>query len=175
MLKLILGMITLGVIFAASADDHDQNIQLPKDYRATFTNYLSLDRLQNPDQIIRLFGNEIAMQGPGADGKLRYGSILVGEVYKAKKDENGAVVLSSLNRRIKDGLALIAVMQREPGFGDEFPVGLKNGDWDFAAYKPDGSVAGSDLNACRTCHAPLETTNHLFSMQHLVGQSKVEL
>lgn len=173
MLKPILGMIALGVIFAASADQNAQKIQLPEDYRATFTNYLSLDRTQNPDQVIRLFGNEIAMQGTGADGKLAYGSVLVAEVYKAKKDQSGAVIVSSLNRRIEDGLALIAVMQREPGFGDEFSAGLKNGDWDFAAYKPDGSVAGNDLNGCRTCHAPLTRTNHLFSIEHLVVESKI--
>lgn len=133
-----------------------------------YTNYISHDRVQNPDQTIQIFANDIAMQGPGEDGKLPYGSILVGEVYKAKKDAEGNVVTSALNRRIRGKFALIAVIQREKGFGDDLPDGLKNDGWDFATFKPDGSVAEKDLNACRACHAPLTKTNHLFSYEHLI-------
>ncbi len=147
----------------------NNNIQLPVDYRSTFTNYVSNDRLMNPDQTIRIFANDIAMQGPGEDGKLPYGSVLVAEVYKAKKDKEGKIITSNLNRRVRDKFVLIAVMQREKGFSDNLPDGLKNEDWDFAAFKPDGSLAEKDLNECRACHAPLTTTNHLFSYQHLIN------
>ena len=55
-------------------------------------NYLSLDRVQDPDQVIRLFANDIAMQGPDKDGKLPFGSIIVGEIYKARLDSEGEVI-----------------------------------------------------------------------------------
>ncbi len=142
-------------------------IAFPQGYKNTFKIYVSNDRVMNPDQTIRIYANDIAMQGPGEDGKLPYGAVLVAEVYKAKKDENNIVIVSSLNRRISGDLALIAVMQREKGFSDNLPEGLKNEDWDFAAFKPDGSVANKDLNECRACHAPLTETNHLFSYEHL--------
>ncbi len=58
-------------------------------------------------------------------------------------------------------------MQREQGFNANAPEGLKTGDWDFAAFKPDGSDAGKDLNTCRACHTPLTDTNFLFSYEHL--------
>lgn len=145
----------------------DSPVEFPADYETTFSKYLSLDRIQNPDQIIRLFANDIAMQGPGPDGKLPYGSVLVGEVYKAKKDGKGNVLTSALGRRMRGDLALIAVMQREEGWGKAYPEGLRNGNWDFGAFKPDGKVADKDLNACRACHAPLAKTNHLFSIEHI--------
>ncbi len=44
-----------------------QRVQLLEDYKSTFANYLSLERTQNPDQIIRLFANDIAAKGPGAE------------------------------------------------------------------------------------------------------------
>ncbi len=157
------GLMLLGSLTATA----DQKIEFPADYRSTYTNYLSLDRTQNPDQTIRLFANDIAMQGPGEDGKLPYGSILVAEVYKAKKDAQGNVVVSELGRRIRDKFALIAVMQREPGWGEQHPEGLRNGNWEMGAFKPDGTVADKDLNACLACHAPLESTNFLFSYSHL--------
>jgi len=166
MLKLLNAALILCIFAISTAHSENNKIAFPADYASTFTNYVSNDRVLNPDQTIRLFANDIAMQGPGADGKLPYGSIIVAEVYKAKKDAEGNVITSSLNRRIRDKFALIAVMKREKGFGDNFPDELKNDDWDFATFKPDGSVADKDLNACRACHAPLADTNHLFSYEH---------
>jgi hypothetical protein len=157
----------ISFLLAPTAHGDDSKILFPEDYASTFTNYLSLDRTQNPDQIIRLFANDLAMQGPGVDGKLPYGSVLVAEIYKARTDAEGNVLTSTLGRRVRDKLALIAVMQREEGWGDEYPAGLRNGNWEFETYKPDGSVADKDLDACRACHAPLEATNHLFSIEHL--------
>lgn len=162
------GLGVVSLFLASTVQSDDSKIPFPDDYLSTYTNYLSLDRVQNPDQIIRLFGNDIAMQGPGPDGKLPYGSVLVGEVYKAKLDAEGKVMVSALGRRIRDKLALIAVMQRGEGWGEEHPAGLRNGNWEMAAFKPDGTVADKDLNACRACHAPLEATNFLFSYEHLI-------
>jgi len=153
---------------SASAQDNKEKIAFPDNYRTTYTNYLSLDRTQNPDQIIRLFANDVAMQGPDKDGKLPYGSILVAEIYKAKLDEDGAAITSSLGQRISDKFALVAVMQREEGWGEQYPEGVRNGNWDMAAFNPDGSTADKDIVACLSCHAPLTETNFLFSYDHLI-------
>lgn len=161
----LFGAVSLLASTAVSAEE--QKIAFPEDYRSTFTNYLSLDRTQNPDQIIRLYANDIAMQGPGDDGKLPYGSILVGEVYKAKLDDKGEVMTSSLGRRIADKFALVAVMQREEGWGEQHSEEIRNGNWEMAAFKPDGNAADKDLNACLACHAPLGDTNFVFSYDHL--------
>lgn len=169
-MRKFLYVVGLASIFLSPLAQSDGvKISFPEGYDRTFTNYLSMDRIQNPDQIIRMFANEIAMKGPGADGKLPYGSVVVAEVYKAKKDAEGKVLKSTLNRNIRGKLALIGVMQREEGWGEEHSEGLRNGNWEFAAYKPDGSVANKDLDECRACHASLTDTNHLFSYEH-IGQ-----
>ena len=147
-----------------------QPVALPENYRETFTNYLSLDRVMNPDQVIRLFANDAAMKGPGEDGLLPFGSVLVAEVYKAKVDDSGQAVLSSLGRRIREEMVLLAVMERAKGLGENLPEDLRNEHWDFAAYKPDGSDAGKNLDTCRACHAPLKSTHHLFSYEHLAQE-----
>jgi len=64
-------------------------------------------------------------------------------------------------------MALIAVMQREEGWGEQHPEGIRNGNWEMAAYTPDGSDAGKDINACMACHAPLVDRNFVFSYSHL--------
>jgi len=167
MKKLLAATGVFAISLAPMAHSEQSKISYPENYRATYTNYLSLDRTQNPDQTIRLFANDVAMQGPGEDGKLPYGSILVAEIYKARKDAEGKVITSSLGSRISESFALVAVMQREKGLGEQHPEGIRNGNWEMATFKPDGSVADKDINACMACHAPLVSKNFVFSYEHL--------
>lgn len=156
------------VATSAIAIAEEARIPFPENYATTFQNYLSLDRVQDADQIIRIFANDQALNAGNEGRELPYGSILVGEVYSAKKDAEGKVITSSLGQRIKDKMVAIAVMEKQKGWGDAFPDELKNGDWDFAIFSPDGKRLNKDLNTCRQCHAPLKDTQHVFSFQHLV-------
>ena len=156
---------SLGLSTAVFAEE--ARIKFPADYQTTFTNYLSLDRTGNDDQIIRLYANDVAMQGVRESGEFPDGSVLIGEIYKAKKDDDGKVMESGLGRRVRDTFALVAVMEKQAGWGDAFSDELKNGDWDFAAFKPDGSPADKDIDACRACHSPLTDLRHVFSYEHL--------
>ncbi|MBX2799910.1 MAG: cytochrome P460 family protein [Myxococcales bacterium] len=153
-------------VAAPSVAVTEQGIRFPADY-LSLHNYLSLDRTQNPDQIIRLFANDTALAGPAEEGGLAFGSVLVAEVYKAKLDEDGEVVTSALGRRMRDKLALIAVMEKRQEFSGTHAAALANGHWEFAAFTPDGAVADKNLDTCRACHAPLGATDHLFSIEHL--------
>ncbi len=163
-LALVLG---LGIV-ANVAMAQEERISFPADYSTKFHNYLSLDRVQNDDQIIRLFANDVVLNATKEGRELPNGSVIVGEVYKAKKDKDGNVVQSTLGRRVRDKLAAIAVMEKGEGWGAAFSEDLRNGDWDFAIFSPDGKRLKKDLNACRSCHAPLKQTQHLFSFEHLV-------
>ncbi|MCR9246173.1 MAG: cytochrome P460 family protein [bacterium] len=158
---------SLPVAAPAAVTHPETGIALPPNYRETFTNYLSLDRVQNHDQIIRLFANDIAMQGPNERNELPFGSVIVAEVYKARVDGEGDIEVSSLGRRIRGPMALLAVMERGEHLGKGYREGLRNGHWDFAAFTPGGEIAGKDLNSCRACHSPLQATDHLFSLDHL--------
>lgn len=158
------------LVLTSSAMAEDDRIAFPKDYRNKLVNYLSLDRTQNDDQIIRLFAPKSAMEAAKSGTELPYGTVIVAEIYKAKKSENGDVLESSLGRRIRDKFAAVAVMEKRKGWGEIFPTDLRNGDWDFAIFKPTGErLAGKNLNACRSCHAPLTQTQHLFSLQHMAN------
>ena len=167
MIRALMVVVLTGFMMRYVVAADEARIQFPSNYKAAFTNYLNLDRTQNADQIIHLYANDIAIEGVRTTGEFPDGSILIGEIYKAKKDMEGNVIESRLGRRINSDLALVAVMEKQKGWGDDFPEGLKNGDWDFAAFKPDGTPAKKDLNECRACHAPLTDTHHAFSYEHL--------
>ncbi len=160
-------LFVLGACIAFTVNAEAPRVTLPADYKETYVEYLSADRSLNHDQFIRIFANETAMRGRDAAGKLPEGSKLVAEVYSVKKDADGNVVTSTLNRRIKDQLKLIAVMEKRAEFGKSPASPIPTGDWDFAAFTPAGKVADKDLNGCRGCHAPLTKSDFLFSIEHL--------
>lgn len=146
----------------------EPKIHFPKNYKKVFENYLSLDRTQHANQTIRLFASPTTMRSANKDAPLPSGTVLVAEVYKAKKNAAGKVVKSGLGRRIRGPLAAIAVMEKRDGWGKEVPATLRNGDWDFAIFSPTGKrLVGKDLDSCRSCHAPLSASDHVFSLEHI--------
>lgn len=159
--------LALGIVASAAFAD-EERIAFPKDYSTTFENYLSLDRVQNHDQIIRLFANDMALEAAREGRELPDGSVIVGELYKAKTDADGKVIESSLGRRVRGKLFAVAVMEKGEGWGATLPENVRNDDWDFAIFSPDGSKRlNKDLNTCRSCHAPLTSSQHLFSLDHM--------
>lgn len=156
----------LGMGFSfAVADEIKTDIKFPKNYK-TFKNYLSVDQKLFDDQISRMFANDIAIKGMKENGVFPYGSVLTAEIYKAKKDKNGKVIKSGLGKRIRSELAVIAVMEKRKGASKKWTGDLNNGDWDFATFNPDGSVAKIDLKQCAACHAPHKDKQHVFSIEH---------
>lgn len=165
--KLLIAMIIM-VFSSISATAEDQRISFPTNYEAKMINYLSLDRTQNPDQIIRLFTTKAALEAAKQGQTLPDGTTIVAEIYKAKKDKDGEVIESALGRRIRGKFAAIAIMQKQKGWGAKFSEKLRNDDWDFAIFSPKGErLVKKDLNSCRACHAPLKETQHLFSLEHM--------
>lgn len=168
-MKRLLVLLCMTFAFGAAgaiADDKKTEIQFPKDYKK-HTLYYTGDRVApNDGQTIRIYANDIAVQGMKRGGKFPYGSVLTAEVYKAKKDEDGDVIESTLGRRLEGQLAVVAVMEKIKGAGEKWKGDLNNGDWDFATFKPDGTVAKKDLAKCAECHAPLKDTQHVFSIEH---------
>lgn len=168
MLTKVFGASIAAVLVTSAALADKDRIAFPADYETKMQNYVSLDRTQNADQVIRLFAPKEALDAAKSGTELPYGTVLVAEIYKAKKDKDGEVIKSSLGRRIRDKFAAIAVMQKEKGWGEQYPEALRNGDWDFAIFNPKGErLADKDLNSCRGCHAPLKDTQHLFSLEHM--------
>jgi len=161
--------ILLATVFASNASAEDAKIPFPAGYKINMINYLSLDRTQNPDQTIRLFTSKAALGAAKSGKKIPYGTVIVAEVYKAQKNDKGEVIKSGLGRRIRGKFAAVAVMQKGEGWGAKLPEKFRNGDWDFAIFKPTGErLVKKDLNKCRSCHAPLVESQHLFSLEHMV-------
>jgi hypothetical protein len=162
-LALCLGFAAQGALAA------DIALDLPADYKTAYDNYLIADRLGQEDQVISVFANATARDGARSSGELPFGSIIVGEIYGAETDGDGAVVQSQLGRRIPAELKAIVMMERREGWDAQYPDELKVGDWEFEVFSPTGENLNKDTTACRECHHPLTDSEFTFTLDHIAA------
>lgn len=86
-----------------------------------------------------------------------HGTIMVMENYAAKLKPDGTVETGPDGKLVRGDLVRIFVMEKARGAGQDVPEALRNGDWVYAAYLPDGKKAEDNLTACRACHLPLNS------------------
>jgi plastocyanin len=116
-----------------------------------FTPFYEFDRPDNRTARV-IYANERAASVQQGQ-PFPYGSILVMEVYRTQRDEAGNVLLDDNGRFTPEELSGIFVMRKEPGFGAKYGE-LRNGEWEYVAYRPDGTVLTPPerSNGCAACH-----------------------
>lgn len=82
-----------------------------------------------------------------------YGSIFVVEWRRALTDPAGSPLRDSAGEVRSAEVVQIDVMRREPGFGAAYGA-VRNGDWEYASYRPDRSHATppAGTGQCAACH-----------------------
>lgn len=147
---------TSGMDSSTSLKPKDGELALPADYRE-WPKFLSA--VQRPDvkQVRELFINSVGTK-TNRGQPFPNGTVMVMELYKAKM--NGETVETGPDGKlIKGDLAKIFVMGKGEGWGQDVPDSLKNGNWVFAAYGPDGRPLVEEFTKCRACHAPLAASD----------------
>ncbi|WP_447968885.1 cytochrome P460 family protein [Nitrospira sp. M1] len=138
-----------------SAQSHDMpkdgDLMFPKDYNM-FPTFLK--GIQKPNAVRDLYINKTGAK-TSQGTSFANGSILVMEIYNAQKGMNDEFAKDTQGNLVKGELAKIFVMQKDKGWGMHAPQGLQNGDWIYAAFKPNGERLDVDYKACRGCHLPL--------------------
>jgi len=131
----------------------DGEVVLPSDYKSWPRFLPSVDRTDNK-QIRDIYINPTGAKTNAGD-KFPNGTISVMEIYKAHQNPDGSLRKGADGSLTKDGLSKIFVMQKGAGWGELAPEGLKNGDWSYSAYMPNGTASPEPTAACRGCHLPL--------------------
>ena len=129
----------------------DGELAFPSDYKS-FSTFLK--GIQKPNAVRDLYINKVGAEAhPGKP--FTNGSILVMEIYNAKKDAGGNFEKDAQGKLVKSELAKVYTMQKGERWGTQAPEGLKNGDWIFSAFTPNGDRLDVDYAKCRSCHMPL--------------------
>jgi hypothetical protein len=150
---LIAGAVGLAVFVASPLLAGPERVAFPAGFETAFVHYNSVDR---PDRKrVRLMyvspaSDKAARPGePAPDG-----TILVMADKNARLDADGKPVLDSEGRMIPEGnFTAIFVMEKRAGWGATQPADMKNGDWDYASYKTDGTLnPEAKYQGCFSCH-----------------------
>ncbi len=131
----------------------DGELRLAADYK---TWPVFLKEVQRPDakQIRDIYINTVGSK-TAAGKAFPNGTVSVMELYKAKENADGTLSKGADGKLEKGALLKVFVMGKGDGWGESAPAGMKNGDWVYAAYLPDGKPAPDPIVACRSCHLPL--------------------
>jgi cytochrome c553 len=147
------------------------NVTFPEGYKSTFKMYQTVNR---PDinQVRYLWANPIAWEAARQGKPLPHGSVLLLEQHAAKL-EGGKPVTGADGFFVSDRLVAYALMAQGPGWGNDIPEILRNGDWNYAVFTPDMKLRpGVSTGECLACHKPLDKANYLFSNDPLFAASK---
>ncbi len=126
--------------------------------------YTTLDRADNK-QYRELYVSPEAIGAAKKGEALPSGTVITLIQFAAKLDEQGNPVKDANGRFVKDKLLAYNVMEKRTGWGAEYPDTMRNGEWEYQAFRPDKSVnTTAKLEACFNCHKPLGTkVDYLFS------------
>ena len=58
-------------------------------------------------------------------------------------------------------------MQRDAGWGADFPAELRNEEWNYAAFALDKKARAVNQAECLACHKPLDKESYTFTLKQL--------
>jgi hypothetical protein len=148
---------------AGLAEAGSGQVVFPKDYQNRFFAFDSVDdAAARTVRILYLTGNAIRFREPGKP--LPYGTILVSEERLAQLDAAGVPLRDARGRFLAtDRVVSVWVQEKRKGWGAEYPPAQRTGEWEFAAFLPDGSPkADAKIAECRACHRKQARKDYTF-------------
>src|SRR5215470_17698691 len=153
-------VVTLTVAVRAGGD----KVAFPENY-AKGVLYTTVDRADNK-QYRELYTTPEAIAAVKAGQPIPSGSVITLVQHKAKLDANGNPEKDANGRFIKGELIGYTVMEKRSGWGSEYPDEIRNGEWEYQAFKADKTVNDkANLKNCFTCHKPLDKQDFVLSFQ----------
>lgn len=162
-LSLFFALLALASVTKNETFPGTERVPFPSDYQTAFVEVRASNQTSRT-----LLGTIYA--NPAAASireltKLPYpdGSVFVMEWAQPVKGENGQLLLDPNGNWKKGPVVRIDVMRREKGFGALYGD-QRAGEWEFASYRPDGSVLSSPQGwaSCAACHAKAPERDFVF-------------
>jgi hypothetical protein len=150
------------VSFTVGVSAGGDKIAFPEDY-AKGVLYTTVDRPDNK-QYRELFSTPEAIAAVKAGKPMPSGTVLTLVQYRAKLNAAGEPEKDANGRFIKGELVGYTVMEKREGWGTEYPDDIRNGEWEYQAFKADKTVNDkANLKNCFVCHKPYDKQDFVFS------------
>lgn len=139
-------------------------VKYPAGFETNFVLYSIVDRFDGKHaRFMYIDKPSLAASKPGE--ALPDGVIVVMQLRAVELDSAGEPVLDEKGRmKPTDKVNAVFVQEKRKGWGQDIAPELRNGDWDYAVFKADGSVNDQiKLDGCFTCHLNRKGRDFTFS------------
>jgi hypothetical protein len=160
-------------LLAVHARAGGENVVFPDNY-ASGVLYTTVDRADNK-QFRELFVSPPAAVEAAKKGEpMPSGTVITLVQYAALLDAGGNPQIGPNGRFIKGNIVAYTVMEKRTGWGAEYPDNVRNGEWEYQAFKADKTPnTAANLTACFNCHKPLGTgPDYMFSYDRMKAASR---
>ena len=146
-------------------------VAFPQDFGTLYT---IVDRPDNKQYRELYVSPPAALEAAKSGQPLPDGTVLTLVQYAALLDSQGNPQKDTDGRFIKGAhIVGYTVMEKHQGWGTEYPDNVRNGEWEYQAFKPDKTPnTGANLTACFNCHKPLDKQDFVFSYDRLKAAAK---
>ena len=160
-------------LIAVAAQAGGDKIVFPENY-ASGVLYATVDRADNKQYRELFVSPPTAIDAVKKGEPLPSGTVLTLVQYAAKLDPQGVPEKDANGRFIKTNIVAYTVMEKRTGWGAEYPDNVRNGEWEYQAFKADKTPnTAANLTACFNCHKLLgAAADYLFSYDRLKNASR---
>jgi hypothetical protein len=107
-------------------------------------------------QCREFYTSQAAIEAAKRGEPLPNGTVIINVQYAAQLDAQGNPVKDANGRFIKTNIVAYNVMEKRAGWGTEYLDDIRNGEWEYQAFRPDKTPnTNANLTNCYTCHKPL--------------------
>lgn len=161
-----------GALFAATSLAGPEKITFPTGWEK-WERYGVVDRYDTK-QYRELYARSEVVKAVREGKPIPDGAVLVMAIYAAQVDEKNNPVKDANGRFMKAKPIGVTAMEKRKGWGVEYPAEMRNGDWEYASFLPDGKPnekANAGIKGCFMCHKPHEKQDYVMSLASLSGTS----
>lgn len=134
--------------------------------------YGTVDRT-DVKQVRELYAPKAVVDAVKAGKPIPAGAPLTMYLYKAKVDDKGEPVKGADGRLQKGDAIAHFVMAKGAGWGGEYAADMRNGEWEYRSFAPDGKPnEKADLKPCFTCHMKMKDQDFVFSVPAMKTAAK---
>jgi hypothetical protein len=141
-------------------------VEFPLDY-SKCVKWLIVDKVPEK-QVREVYAPPEAVEAARKGEAMPDGTALTLVRYSAKLDPQGNPAKDEKGRLIKDAILGINVMQKGKGWGAEYPDTLRNGEWEYRAFKADNTPNDqAKLTVCFECHKSQASQDFIYAYEEL--------
>jgi plastocyanin len=157
-------------LWGASAVAGPEKIAFPADY-ASWERYAVVERYDTK-QYRELYTQPDVVKAVREGKPIPRDTVIAMAIHAAEVDAAGNLMKGPDGKLVKGKLAGVTVMEKREGFGTEYPAELRNGEWEYAGFLPDGepNPQAADTKSCFQCHKPHEQQDFVISLASLAGK-----